>query len=105
MIMSGGVNVDPAEVESVLLAHPAVSEVTVVGIAHEHWGETVQAVVALKPGEVVTAEDLIEFSRAGLADFKIPRSVRFVDELPKSSTGKVLRRLVRNTAGTKDEKG
>lgn len=103
MIISGGENVYPTEVESVLLDHPAVSEVAVVGIAHEHWGETVQAVVALKPGQVVTAEELIEFSRTGLSDFKVPRSVRFVDELPKSSTGKILRRLVRNDASTKDD--
>lgn len=105
MIISGGENVYPTEVESVLLDHPAVSEAAVVGIAHEHWGETVQAVVALEPGQVVTAEDLIAFSRAGLADFKVPRSVRFVEELPKSSTGKILRRLVRDAADTKGDEG
>ncbi|MTD52550.1 class I adenylate-forming enzyme family protein [Amycolatopsis pithecellobii] len=98
MIISGGENVYPTEVESVLLDHPAVAEAAVIGLAHEHWGETVQAVVALKPGQVVTPQDLIEFSRAGLADFKVPRSVRFVDELPKSSTGKILRRLVREAS-------
>ena len=98
MIISGGENVYPTEVESVLLGHPAVLEAAVVGMAHEHWGETVQAVIVLKSGEMVTAEDLVAFARTGLADFKVPRSVRFVDELPKSSTGKILRRLVRNAA-------
>ena len=105
MIISGGENVYPTEVESVLIEHPAVSEVAVVGIAHEHWGETVEAVVVLKPGQVATAEDLTEFGRLGLADFKVPRSVRFVDELPKSATGKVLRRIVREAANKEDEKG
>ncbi|MDN3059775.1 class I adenylate-forming enzyme family protein [Streptomyces sp. SRF1] len=103
MIISGGENVYPTEVESVLLGHPSVSEVAVVGLPHEHWGETVQAVVVLKAGAVVTSEELIEFSKAGLADFKVPRSVRFVDELPKSATGKILRRLVRRPVGTSDD--
>jgi len=104
MIISGGENVYPTEVESVLLDHPAVSEAAVVGIANEHWGETVQAVVVPKPGQTVTSEDLIEFCRVGLADFKVPRSVRFVGELPKSATGKILRRLVRDAASTNEDR-
>lgn len=100
MIISGGENVYPTEVESMLIDHPAVAEVAVVGIPHEHWGETVRAVVVLVPGQSVSADDLRRFARLGLADFKVPRSVVFVDELPKSATGKILRRLVRGAAPT-----
>jgi fatty-acyl-CoA synthase len=95
MIISGGVNVYPAEVEEVLHAHPAVAEAAVVGRADEEWGERVLAFVALRPGAVATAEDLIAHCRRALAGPKVPREVRFLEELPKNPTGKVLKRELR----------
>lgn len=92
MIISGGANVYPREVEEVLLRHPAVSEVCVVGVPHEVWGEAVKALVVAEPGESVTADDLTGFVGERLADYKKPKSVDFVDELPKNAYGKVLRR-------------
>ena len=95
LIISGGENVYPSEVENVLLMHPAVAEVAVVGQADAHWGEIVRAVVACKPGARCDVADLQSHCRRELAGFKVPRVVDLVDELPKSPTGKILRRLVR----------
>ncbi len=91
IIISGGENVASREVEDVLYGHPAVREASVIGVPHEEWGEAVKAVVALKPGSAgtVTEADLIEFCRARLAGYKKPRSVDFVDELPKNAAGKI----------------
>jgi len=98
LIISGGVNIYPAEIDAVLLEHPAVADVACVGVPDDDWGETVKAVVQLRAGHEPTdelASALIEFTRARLAHFKCPRSVDFVDELPRSETGKIYRRLVR----------
>jgi acyl-CoA synthetase (AMP-forming)/AMP-acid ligase II len=92
MIISGGANVYPREVEEVLIQHPAVSEVCVVGVPHEIWGEAVKALVVLRPGETVTGEELTRFVGERLADYKKPKSVEFIGELPKNAYGKVLRR-------------
>src|SRR6266566_1344478 len=98
MIISGGANVYPREVEEVLIQHPAVSEACVVGVPHEIWGEAVKALVVLRPGETVTgeetvtAEELTRFVGERLADYKKPKSVEFIGELPKNAYGKVLRR-------------
>jgi acyl-CoA synthetase (AMP-forming)/AMP-acid ligase II len=92
MIISGGANVYPREVEEVLIQHPAVSEACVIGVPHEMWGEAVKAVVVPEPGATVTAEDLAGFVGERLADYKKPRSVDFVAEIPKNAYGKVLRR-------------
>lgn len=97
MIISGGENVYPSEVENVLTQHPAVLEIAVVPVPDELWGERVHAVVVLKKEMKVTAEELMDFSRDKLAGYKRPRSIDFVEELPKSPTGKILRRLVRQT--------
>ncbi|KWX67457.1 class I adenylate-forming enzyme family protein [Mycobacterium sp. NAZ190054] len=99
LILSGGENVYPSEVESVLLMHPAVAEAAVVGHPDAEWGEVVRAVVALRPGHEVNVPDLQTHCRGELAGFKIPRIVEVVDELPKSPTGKILRRLLREPAG------
>ena len=96
MIISGGENVHPTETENALQEHPAVREVAVVGVPDPRWGEAVKAVVALEPGGEVTAEELIAFCKKHIAGYKCPRSVDFVDELPKSTVGKILRREVRN---------
>ena len=95
MIISGGVNIYPAEVESVLHEHPAVAEAAVIGIPDERWGESVKAVVALRPGAAATEDELIEFCRTHLADYKRPRSVEFMAELPRDAAGKVLKRKLR----------
>ncbi len=95
MIVSGGENVYPAEVESALFAHEGVADVAVIGVPDEKWGEAVKAVVVRTRGSQVDAQTLIEACRDKIAGFKIPRSVDFVDELPRNPTGKVLKRELR----------
>lgn len=92
MIIAGGYNIYPRDVEEVLYQHPRIMEATVVGIPDPYRGETVKAYVVLKPGETATAEDIIAFCRERLAAFKVPKSVAFRDSLPKTMIGKVLRR-------------
>jgi acyl-CoA synthetase (AMP-forming)/AMP-acid ligase II len=95
MIISGGVNIYPAEVEAVLHAHPAVMDAAVIGVPDEKWGESVKAVVQLRLGTPATEQELIDFCAAQLAGYKKPRSVDFVDELPRDAAGKLLKRKVR----------
>ena len=95
MIVSGGYNVYPREVEDVLAAHPSVREVVVVGLPHELWGEAVTAFVVLREDRPVTAAELIAFARVNLAAYKSPKEVRFIDAIPRSAVGKLLRRAVR----------
>jgi acyl-CoA synthetase (AMP-forming)/AMP-acid ligase II len=95
MVISGGVNIYPAEVEAVLFAHPAVMDVAVIGVPDDQWGESVKAVVQLRPGAKTTAEELISFTAERLAGYKKPRSVDFVEELPRDAAGKLLKRRIR----------
>jgi acyl-CoA synthetase (AMP-forming)/AMP-acid ligase II len=95
MIISGGVNIYPAEIEAVLTAHPAVADVAVIGVPDEHWGESVKAVVELRPAASATSEELIAFCGERLAAYKKPRSVDFVAELPRNPTGKLLKTHIR----------
>lgn len=95
MIISGGYNVYPREVEEVLYRHPAVGECAVIGVPHAKWGEAVKAVVSVRPGQAVTAEELLEHCREFLADYKKPQSIDLMDELPKSPNGKILKRELR----------
>jgi acyl-CoA synthetase (AMP-forming)/AMP-acid ligase II len=95
MIISGGFNVYPFEVEQVLYRHPAVFEAAVIAVPDEQWGESVKAIVVLKKGAGASEEELIEHCRRHLAAYKKPRSVDFVTELPKNAHGKVLRRILR----------
>lgn len=95
MIITGGNNVYPREVEEILVQHPSVANVVVVGIPHQYWGEAVHAVVLLRPGSTATSEELIRHCGASLAGYKKPKTVEFVTELPVSGYGKVLRREVR----------
>jgi len=95
MIISGGLNIYPAEVERVLYEHPAVSQCAVVGIPHERWGEEVKAFVVLREGRETTEEDIIRFCKDSLASYKKPRSVEFVDALPRNPQGKILKRVLR----------
>jgi long-chain acyl-CoA synthetase len=96
LIVSGGSNIYPREVEEVLIAHPAVAAVAVIGIPDRHWGESVHAVVVLEPGATVTAAELIAFCETRIAGYKKPRTVEFVSELPVSGVGKVLKRELRD---------
>ena len=94
LIIRGGYNVYPRDVEEVLYEHPAVLEAAVVGIPHDELGEEVGAAVALKPGESVDADELQAFVKEQVAAYKYPRRIWFVDELPKGPTGKILKREI-----------
>ena len=96
MIISGGENVYPAEVENAVYAHPKVADVAVIGVPHEKWGEAVKACVVLKDGEELSEAELIAHSREHIAGYKCPKSVDFIDALPRNPSGKVLRRELRD---------
>ena len=98
MINAAGYKVWPREVEDVLYGHPAVREAAVVGVPDQYRGETVKAYVSLKPGAVVTEEELIGFCKQQMAAYKYPRLIDFVEDLPKTTTGKILRRELRDPA-------
>jgi fatty-acyl-CoA synthase len=98
VIISGGENISSVEVEGVLLRHPAVQEVAIVGLPHERWGEAPHAFVVLKSGATATEPELIAYTRDRLAHFKAPHSVKFVDELPKTATGKIQKYVLRKGA-------
>jgi len=95
MIVSGGENVYPIEVEDVLAQHADVADVAVVGIPDAHWGELVKAFVILRPGCSGTGDELVAFARERLAGYKLPRAIEFVDDLPRTPSGKVLKRELR----------
>jgi len=99
MIISGGVNIYPAEVDAVLLEHPAVGDAATIGVPNPEWGEEVKAVVELQPGvepSDALAAEILEFCRGKLASFKCPRSLDFVTELPRQDNGKIYKRLLRD---------
>jgi long-chain acyl-CoA synthetase len=95
-INAAGYKVWPREVEDVLYGHPAVREAAVVGVPDAYRGETVKAFVSLRPGERVDPDELIAFCRERMAAYKYPREVELVDELPRTASGKVLRRVLRD---------
>jgi acyl-CoA synthetase (AMP-forming)/AMP-acid ligase II len=95
VIISGGENISSVEVESVLLRHPAVQEVAIVGLPHERWGEAPHAFVVLRQGARAEENELREFARANIAHFKAPHSVTFIQELPKTATGKIQKYVLR----------
>ena len=94
MIIRGGFNVYPREIEEALYEHEAVREVAVIGVPHPELGEEVAAAVALQPGADVAADELRDFAKSRVAAYKYPRRVWFVDELPKGPTGKILKREI-----------
>ena len=98
MVISGGVNVYPAEVEGVLEQHPGVQEVAVVGVPDREWGERVRAFVVMKSGSEPDEGDLKAFARERLAGPKVPRDFVFIESLPRNPTGKVLKRELRGMA-------
>jgi len=95
MIISGGENIYPREIEEVLVRHPSVWEVAVIGVPDPKWGEAIKAVVSLVSGKSATEEELIAFCKENIASYKKPRSVDFVDELPRNNYGKILKRELR----------
>jgi long-chain acyl-CoA synthetase len=98
LIICGGINIYPAEIEGVLAGHPAVGDVAVIGIPHDEWGEEIKALVELTDGVEPSPElvdDLLAFTRARLAAFKCPRTVEFRANLPRTETGKLYKRLLR----------
>jgi O-succinylbenzoic acid--CoA ligase len=95
LIISGGENIYPAEVEAVLMAHPAVAEAGVIGLADAQWGQTVAASIALKAGHTVEPDALLAFCESRLAAYKVPKHLRFEAELPRNASGKLLRQALR----------
>lgn len=95
MIVSGGVNIYPAEIESALYSHPGIDEIAVIGVPDEKWGEAVKAIVVPKLGIDVEKESILEFAREQIAGYKIPKSIEFVKELPRNASGKILKREIR----------
>jgi fatty-acyl-CoA synthase len=97
VIISGGENISSVEVEGILMGHPAVQEVAVVGLPHEHWGESPCAFVICRPGESVSGDELRDFARDRMAHFKAPTRYEFVEELPKTATGKIQKFVLRGS--------
>jgi len=95
MIISGGENIYPAEIEDLLIRHPKIQDVGVIGYPHEMWGEAVKAIVVIAPGETLTADEVIEWTDGKIGKFKMPKAVTFTDALPRSATGKILKRELR----------
>jgi acyl-CoA synthetase (AMP-forming)/AMP-acid ligase II len=104
MIISGGENIYPAEVESAVCDHPDVAEAAVIGVPDDTWGEAVKAIVVLKPGAQTTASDIIGFTRSQIAAFKTPKTVDFIEALPRNASGKILRRHLRDPYWTGRER-
>jgi acyl-CoA synthetase (AMP-forming)/AMP-acid ligase II len=95
MVISGGVNIYPREVEEVLLTHPAVADAAVVGVPDEQWGERLRAFVVLRPGAALTPEEMTACCAAQLAAYKVPRELRLIDALPRNANGKILKTELR----------
>jgi fatty-acyl-CoA synthase len=100
VIISGGENIYPAEVENALYSHPAVAECAVIGVADDRWGEVGKALVVLRPGATAEAEEVLKHLDGRLARFKIPKYLQFVPELPKNAAGKLLKAPLRKLYGS-----
>ncbi|MPN42768.1 Long-chain-fatty-acid--CoA ligase [bioreactor metagenome] len=96
MIKVSGYSVFPEEVETILIKHPAIAQAAVIGVADAHKGEVVRAFIVRKPGQSLEADGLLAWSKENMASYKAPREVRFIDALPATGAGKVLRRLLRD---------
>ena len=104
MIIAGGFNIYPREIDEVLYQHPKVSEGVCIGIPDEYRGETVKAYVVLKPGETLTEKEIIAFCKEKLTAYKVPKVVEFRESLPKSAVGKILRKILRDEELAKTKK-
>ena len=96
IIVTGGENVSPKEVEDVVCSHEAVREAAVVGLAHERWGEAVTAFIILNNDNQISKDELLKYCRARLAGYKCPKSIVFLDDLPHTTSGKVLKRKLKD---------
>jgi acyl-CoA synthetase (AMP-forming)/AMP-acid ligase II len=99
MIITGGENVYSVEVENILYTHPCILEAAVIGVPDPKWGEAVKAVVVLKPGEEATEEKIIQYCKQHIASYKAPKSVDFISELPKTGSGKIFKKELREKYG------
>ena len=101
MIISGGENIFPSEVENCVGSHPKVKDVAVIGVPHEKWGESVMAVVVLHEGQTATPEEISQYCKGKIAGFKVPKSVVFIkdEEMPRTGNGKILHRVLREKYG------
>jgi len=95
MIIAGGFNIYPRDIDEVLFQHPKVAEAVAIGVNDKYRGETVKAFVVLKSGEICTADEIISFCKEKLAPYKVPKLVEFRDSIPKSAVGKILRKILR----------
>jgi long-chain acyl-CoA synthetase len=96
MIIAGGYNIYPVELDDVLMGHPKILEACTIGIPHEYRGETVKAFIVPKQGETLTEEAVTAYCKENLAAYKVPKIIEFIDELPKSAVGKILRRKLKD---------
>jgi len=103
LIVASGFNIYPNEIDGILFSHPKILEACCIGIPDEYRGETVKAYIMVKPGETLTKEEVISYCREKLAAYKVPKEIEFIDELPKSAIGKILRRELREIDKKKRE--
>jgi acyl-CoA synthetase (AMP-forming)/AMP-acid ligase II len=105
MIISGGENIFPLEVESIIESNPKVKDVAVIGVPHEKWGESVTAIVVLNEGQTATAEEITVYCRDRIAAYKVPKSIIFVEDadMPRASNGRVLHRVLRERYGKQSD--
>ncbi|MBI5586548.1 MAG: AMP-binding protein, partial [Deltaproteobacteria bacterium] len=103
MIIAGGFNIYPREIDEVLFQHPKIQEAVCVGLRDEYRGETVKAYVVLKEGAEITAEEVVNFCKERLAAYKVPKQVEFRETLPKSAVGKILRKVLRDEEEAKKQ--
>ncbi len=104
MIIAGGYNIYPVEIDNILFSHPKILEACTIGVADAYRGETVKAFVVVKPGETLTEDEVKKFCKDNLAAYKVPRFVEFIPELPKTAVGKILRRKLRDMETAKAAK-
>jgi long-chain acyl-CoA synthetase len=95
MIIAGGYNIYPVELDDVLMGHPKILEACTIGIPDDYRGETVKAFIVIKEGEALTEDDVVKYCKENLAAYKVPKIIEFIDELPKSAVGKILRRKLK----------
>jgi acyl-CoA synthetase (AMP-forming)/AMP-acid ligase II len=105
MVISGGVNIYPVEIDNVIMTHPKVVDCAVIGVPDDKWGESLKAIVVLKDGETSTEQEIIDYCKDRLANYKKPKTVDFAPELPRNPSGKILKRVLRERYWKDQERG